>query len=94
VLLASDAVAPLTLACVADELSRGTLVLLATEPWLFTGYGIVRLKGHAPGAAASQFCECVRDAEAALVRQESQLVALHSPRHDATAGRRTRKPRQ
>ncbi len=91
VLLASDAVAPLTLACVADELSRGTLALLATEPWLFTGYGIVRLKGHAPGAAASQFCECVRDAEAALVRQESQLVALHAPGHEATATRRARK---
>ena len=91
VLLASDAIAPLTLSCVADELARGTLAPLATEPWLFTGYGIVRLKGHAPGAAAVRFCECVREAEAALVREESQLVALHAPGHDATAARRARK---
>jgi DNA-binding transcriptional LysR family regulator len=91
VLLDSDAIAPLTLPCVADELERGTLVVLATEWWVYTGYGIVRLKGHAPGAAALRFCECVREAEAALVRQESQLVALHSPGHDATAARRARK---
>ncbi len=90
-LLASDAIAALTLASVADELSRGTLVPLVTEPWAFTGYGLVRLKGHAPGAAVTRLYECLREAEAALARLESELLAAHPPRRTAAATRRTRR---
>jgi DNA-binding transcriptional LysR family regulator len=85
VLLGSDAIAPFMLASVADEVKRGTLVPLATEPWASTGYGLVRLKGLALGAAASRFCECVREAEAELVRQESRLVARLAPGRKRTA---------
>ena len=77
VLLGSDAIAPLTLPCVADELERGTLVVLATESWVYTQYGLVRLRGHTQSAAASRFAECLREEEAALVRDESRLVAVH-----------------
>jgi DNA-binding transcriptional LysR family regulator len=91
VLLGSDAIAPLMLACVAEELTSGTLVPLATEPWLFTGYGLVSMKRHPPGGAASRLCECLRDAEAALVRHEPQLAAVHPPGHKAPAARRTRR---
>ena len=76
VLLGSDAIAPLTLPCVADELARGTLVVLATESWVYTQYGLVRLRGHTQSAAASRFAECLREEEAALVRDESRLVAV------------------
>ncbi|MCX7892933.1 MAG: LysR family transcriptional regulator [Burkholderiales bacterium] len=91
VLANSDAIAPLTLPCVAEEVGRGTLVLLMTEPWLSTAYGLVRLKGHAPSAAATNFSECLRDAEGALVREESRLVARHSHRGAAASARRRRR---
>jgi hypothetical protein len=91
VLLGSDAIAPLMLSGVAEEITSGTLVPLATEPWAFTGYGLVRLKTHAPGAAASRFCECLRDAEAALVRSEPQLLAAHPPMPKAPPAPRTRR---
>ncbi len=91
VLADSDAIAPLTLPCVSDEVRRRALVLLMTEPWLATGYGIVGLKGHAPSAGAMQFIECLRDAEAALVREESRLVARHSRPGEPARGRRARR---
>ena len=87
-LLGSDAIAALTLASIADELSRGTLVPLVTESWASTGYGLVRLKGHAPGVAASRLCECLREAEAVFVRREAELAALHGRAHEAKVARR------
>jgi DNA-binding transcriptional LysR family regulator len=90
VLLGSDAIAPLTLPCVADELARGTLVVLATESWVYTQYGLVRLRGHAQSAAASHFADCLREAEAALVRDESRLVTLHWTGRKPPAARRKR----
>lgn len=91
VLVGSDAIAPLTLPCVGNELERRTLVLLGTEPWLVTGYGVVRLKGHAPSAAASALVELVRAAEAALVREEARLLARHSPERRTATGRAARR---
>ena len=90
VLLGSDAIAPLTLPCVADELDRGTLVVLATESWVYTQYGLVRLKGHTQSAAATRFAECLREEEAALVRDESRLVAVHWSGRKPPAARRKR----
>jgi DNA-binding transcriptional LysR family regulator len=90
VLLGSDAIAPLTLPCVADELERGTLVVLATESWVYTQYGLVRLKGHKQSAAASRFADCLREEEAALVRDESRLVAAHWTGRKPPAARRKR----
>jgi DNA-binding transcriptional LysR family regulator len=91
VLQSSDAIAGLSLACVADELERGTLVLLGRESWMSLGYGIVRLKGRAPSDAATAFCEAIRAAEAELVREEAALLARHSPAREAPAKRRRAK---
>lgn len=79
VLLGSDAIAPLPLPCVSEELERGTLTLLGTEPWMFTGYGLVRLKAHAASHAASDFADLLREADTSLVREESRLLVRHSP---------------
>jgi DNA-binding transcriptional LysR family regulator len=87
----SDAIAPLTLPCVAEEVKRGTLAVLGTEPWLFARYGFVSLKGHALSAAAKRLREDLRKAEAALVRDESRLVALYSPGAKTTVAPRRRK---
>jgi DNA-binding transcriptional LysR family regulator len=91
VLAQSDAIAPLTLPCVAEEIERGTLVVLGTESWASSGYGLVSLKGSAPSAAALRFCECLREAEAALVREESLLLARHAARARAATVRPKRK---
>jgi len=94
VLAKSDAIAPLTLPCVADEIERGTLVVLGTESWASSGYGLVSLKGHAPSATAVRFRECLREAEAALVREESLLLARRArPAAAVRAGRQRRMTR-
>jgi DNA-binding transcriptional LysR family regulator len=90
-LLSSDAIAPLMLFSVAEELMRGTLVPLAAEPWASTGYGLVRLKGHAQAAAASRLCECLREADAALVRDDPGLEAAYWNDRKAPAVRRSRR---
>lgn len=92
VLAKSDAIAPLTLPCVAEEIERGTLVVLGTESWASSGYGLVSLKGHAPSAVAIRFRECLREAEAVLVRGESLLLARHAARGRAAKVRPNRKP--
>ncbi|MGZ9030238.1 MAG: LysR family transcriptional regulator [Burkholderiaceae bacterium] len=70
----SDAIGPFTLPSAAEELKRGRLVVLGTEPWSYAHYAIVSLKGQAPTAAAVRFRRCLRDAEAAMSRVESRLV--------------------
>jgi DNA-binding transcriptional LysR family regulator len=91
VLARCDAIAPLTLPCVAEEIERGTLVVLGTESWASLCYGLISLKGHAPSAAAVRFRECLREAEAALVRAESLLVDRHALRARAATARPKRK---
>ena len=88
----SDAIAPVTLPCVAAELERGELVSLTTEPWISTAYGIVTLKGHARSAAATRFCEYLREAEAAILAEESRLIARHAPGARAAPVRGRRAP--
>jgi DNA-binding transcriptional LysR family regulator len=80
ILASSDAVAALTLPCVRDEVTHGTLVVLGTEPWAVSRYGLVRLKGLAPSKHAAQFRDCLIDAEAELVREEAQLIGRLAPR--------------
>jgi DNA-binding transcriptional LysR family regulator len=91
VLATSDAIAPLTLPCVAEELERGTLVVLGTESWASSCYGLVSLKGRAPGAAASRFRECLHEAEALLVREEALLLARQALRAGVATVRSKRK---
>lgn len=83
----SDAIAPLTLSCVAEEVARGSLVLLLTEPWMKTGYGFLSLKDRVPSAAARALIGCLREEEATLLREEAALAAV-VPR--VTPGRRAR----
>jgi DNA-binding transcriptional LysR family regulator len=90
VLQHSDAIAGLSVACVAEELERGEVVLLGRENWMSLGYGIIRVKGHAASAATTAFCEAVRAAEAALLREEEKLVARHAPRAEPPAKARRR----
>ena len=86
----SDAIAPLTLPCVADELEDGTLKVLRTESWLSTHYGLVTLKGQPLSAAARALLEQLREAEAAIVREEATLIARHAPAEKTPKRRRKR----
>lgn len=91
VLAKSDAIAPLTLPCVAEEIERGTLVVVGTEAWATSGYGLVSLKGHAPSAASRRFCECLRAAEEVLVREEALILARYARSAGVATARRKRK---
>jgi len=77
--MTSDSIAGFPYPEIADEVARGELVLLLTEPWLVLRYGIVALKGRALGDAARELRECVREAEADFVREETRLLARRLP---------------
>lgn len=84
----TDAIAPLPLPCVFDEVERGTLAVLLAESWLATNYGFVSLKGQPLSAAARALVECLREAEAALEREESGLLARQALAMRASQRRR------
>jgi len=71
----SNAVTAVTLPAIAAELRNQQLTLLATEPWLSTRYGLVRLKGSRLSTAAARLREMFIDAEHAMSTEEQQLVA-------------------
>ena len=86
----TDAIAPLPLPCVINEVERGTLAVLLAEPWLATNYGFVSLKGQPLSAAARALVEHLREAEAALGREESGLLARRAPAPPMRASPRRR----
>lgn len=90
ILAASDAITGLPLPCMAEEIESGALVLLGREPWMNLGYGIVRLKGPAQNAATTAFCALLREAEAALVREEAKLLTGRSLSAAGASGPRRR----
>lgn len=79
VVLGSDAVMAALLPTVHEELERGQLTLLATEPWLATRYGIVTLRNHPLNAAATRFRDFILDAEREIDEQEATLLARWRP---------------
>lgn len=90
ILEASDAIAGLTLPLVAEDLRRGSLVLLGTAPWCYVHYGIVSLKGHGQSRAGSRLIRELQDAEIALVRDEARLVRRYAPGPGTSRGNRSR----
>ncbi len=87
IVLGSDALMVAPLACVADELEGGRLVVLGSEPHLATRYGIVQLKGQPLTAAGVRFREYVLEAERAFTEQELVLLERWRPRPAPRAGR-------
>jgi DNA-binding transcriptional LysR family regulator len=86
----SDVISAVPVACVRDELERGTMVLLGSEPWLRLSYGVVKLKGQALGPAAARLREYLVEAEARLTIEESSLPARRVKR-TGVGGRATRR---
>jgi DNA-binding transcriptional LysR family regulator len=80
IVLGSDALMVAPLACVADELEGGRLVVLGSEPHLAVRYGIVGLRGQPLTAAGVRFREYVLEAERAFTEQEQQLLEQWRPR--------------
>ena len=87
-MLGSDALMVAPLACVADELERGRLVVLGSEPYLALRYGIVQLKGQPLTAAGARFREYVLEAERAFTEQEQELLERWRPQPRAASPRR------
>lgn len=80
IVLGSDALMVAPLACVADELDGGRLVVLGAEPYLAVRYAIVKLKGQPLTAAGVRFREYVREAERVFTEQEQVLLERWRPR--------------
>jgi len=78
-LAAIDGFAALPLSAVAEEVARGDLVILASPPWAFLLYSIVRLKTPEPSSAAMRLIEGLREAEAANAEEEARLAAIMLP---------------
>jgi DNA-binding transcriptional LysR family regulator len=79
IILGSDGIAALSLPMIAEDIARGSLVVLGTAPWVFVHYGVVTLKGIPRSAACERFIRCLEDAEADLTREEARLVKEHLP---------------
>jgi DNA-binding transcriptional LysR family regulator len=80
IVLGSDALMVAPPACVVDELERGRLVALGSEPYLTLRYGIVRLKSQPLTAAGVRFLEYFLEAERAFTEQEQELLERWRPR--------------
>ena len=99
VVLGSDALMVAPLSCAEEELQSGQMVVLGSEPFLATHYGIVKLRSQPLTAAGARFREYVLEAEQALTEREQELIErwrprpaqhtpAHSPAHSAARGRR------
>jgi DNA-binding transcriptional LysR family regulator len=80
IVLGSDALMVAPLACVADELERGRLVVLGQESFLAVRYGIVKLRSQPLTAAGARFREYVLEAERSLTEAEQALIERWRPR--------------
>jgi DNA-binding transcriptional LysR family regulator len=89
-LLGSDVISVVPVACIRDELRSGTMVLLGSAPWLRQHYGVVKLRSMALGQAAAQLRQALVEAEARLAIEESGLLAS-LPKRAPAGGRATRR---
>jgi len=80
VVLGSDALVVAPPTCVAHELENGRLVVLGSEPYLTSAYGIVKLRSQPLTAAAARFREYLLEAERSLVVRERELLERWRPR--------------
>jgi DNA-binding transcriptional LysR family regulator len=78
-LAVSDGITPLPLSAIAQEVASGEVVILATPPWAFLAYGIVRLKANEPSSVAMRLIESLREAEVEFSREEERLAAVMLP---------------
>jgi DNA-binding transcriptional LysR family regulator len=82
-LKACDGIAPLPLSAVADELASGDLAILASPPWAFLAYAIVRLKAHHLSVVATRLIDSLREAAVACSEEEERLAAAMLPAAEA-----------
>jgi DNA-binding transcriptional LysR family regulator len=79
IVLGSDTLMVAPLACVADDIEAGRLVVLGSEPFLTVHYGIVRLRNQPLTTAGARFREYLLDAERALTEREREQFGRWRP---------------
>lgn len=73
----SDAIMVASLACVAEELERGEVAVLRTEPWMQLQYSLVTMRNRQAGSDAfTTFRDYLFEAERAVSELEGSL-AIH-----------------
>ena len=93
IVLGSDTLMVAPLACVADDLESGRLVVLGSEPFITVHYGIVKLRNQPLTAVGARFREYLLEAERALTdRERLELPRWRPPaRQPATGPARVRR---
>ena len=79
IVLGSDALMVAPLACVADDLDSGRLVVLGSEPFITVHYGIVKLRNQPLTTVGARFREYLLEAERALTGREREELARWRP---------------
>lgn len=96
IVLGSDTLMVAPLACVAEDLESGRLVVLGSEPFITVHYGIVKLRSQPLTTVGARFREYLLEAERALAdREDEQLARWRPAARTAPAGaiRAHRKPK-
>jgi len=96
IVLGSDTLMVAPLACIADDLASGRLVVLGSEPFITVHYGIVKLRNQPLTTVGARFREYTLEAERALTdRERDELAGWRPAARTAPAGanRARRKPR-
>lgn len=96
IVLGSDTLMVAPLACVADDLESGRLVVIGSEPFLTVHYGIVKLRNQPLTVVGARFREYVMEAERALTERERNGLGQWRPPARASATvtpRARRRPR-
>jgi DNA-binding transcriptional LysR family regulator len=91
VVLETDVIMTSTLPRIRAELESGQLVLIKSEPWLFTRYGIVTLRNHPLSTASARFREFILEAEREFCDEEKTLLARWQPVADRSSASPARK---
>jgi len=87
IVASSDAVAPLPLAVVADELAGGALAVLdRVEPWLHLQFGVIHLRRRNLPPAALAFLEVLREVDEEVMGLGSKLAKEFVGRRTTSTG--------
>lgn len=77
IMLASDAFTAMPLSIVTEDIDRGKVIILSSEPWLHLNYGLVQRTGHVLSHKMQQLKKLLFEEESKFSRQEKQLQKLY-----------------
>lgn len=77
ILAVSDAFTAMPLSVAAENIERGKIIILSSEPLFHLNYGLVQRTGHVLSNTMQQFKKILFEEESKLARQEKRLHKLY-----------------